>query len=318
MTTDDRTDDWVADPVGAAVLAALERAGEDLATVPTDIRTTHLAAMVATGGGTSTGTRLGHDDGRSTVAGRVRKVLGLTTAKVALGGVVAAGAVAGLGATDSLPDPVQRRVADTAKLVGIDLPSPDNPAATVAPPDPPATSERPTDDAEDVTPPTDPGTDDDSTRRDGGRPGDDDVAGMPAEPPTPTPTAPPAPVPTPAPPDDPDRPGPARPTRPARPGATPDPTTPAGPSTAVPTEGADPRPTVAPSSPPPRPAAPPPPGPTGEPPADHDRQSNPTTTPRPRDDDRGVEASSTTAPSDATASDAADTDGSAEPGRPQR
>lgn len=314
MTSDDRTDDWVADPVDATMLAALERAGEDLATIPAEVRTTHLAAMAAAGD-TSTGTRPGHASGQSAVLGRVRKVLGLTTAKVALGGLVAAGAVAGLGATDSLPDPVQRRLAETAELVGIDLPSPDDPAATVAPTVPPATSERPTEDIDDVAQPTDPGTDEEPTRQDGDARGDDGVAGTP-----PRPTVPTAPVPTPAPPDDPDRPGPARPTPPATPGATPDPTTPARPSPAVPTEGADPRPTVAPSPPPPRPAASPSPGPTGSPPAGDDRQSNPTTTPT-ANEDNSVEnpsSTSTTAPGDAGADDAADTDGNTQPGSPRR
>jgi hypothetical protein len=111
-------------PVDAALADALAGAGRALAEAPTDaVASAHLAAIH------EAAATHAHAGPTAAVAARpwpvrVRRVLGLTAVKVALGVGVAAAATGGLAAGGNLPDPVQGVVSDGARWFGIEVPPP--------------------------------------------------------------------------------------------------------------------------------------------------------------------------------------------------
>lgn len=125
-----------ASPADAALAAALRRAGEELRQVPAGVTESHVEAITALAA-THAHARLASGPG-TTWGSRLRRLVGLTAFKVALGaGVAAAAATGGLAATGNLPDPVQQAVSDGARWVGIDLPAPTAPSTVQADEDAP-------------------------------------------------------------------------------------------------------------------------------------------------------------------------------------
>lgn len=217
-------------PVDIALAEAMDRAGDELGEVPAEVVHAHLDAITALAAA--------HAHRAPVVAGgwrvRLRRVAGLTAAKVALGAGVAAAATGGLAATGNLPDSVQQVVSDGAGRVGIQLPQPSEPAtaedqdvhdpqhqdqldpAPPLAPSPPAEGpaqdtvdapDQPVSDApEDVPPPDDvPGS----------PPADEVPGSRPAGPPAGDPATTPRPQPEPAPTPQPERPTPAPETSPS-------------------------------------------------------------------------------------------------------
>jgi hypothetical protein len=129
---DPRSDDIASpDTMEYALLAALDRAGRDLAVrdVPGETADAHLAAIVAAASERAhvVPATAAVRDG-SSWATRIRRVAGLTAIKVGLAAGVAAAGTIGLAANDNLPEPVQRVVSDGASWFGVELPHPDAPA----------------------------------------------------------------------------------------------------------------------------------------------------------------------------------------------
>lgn len=200
-------------PVDIALARAMSRAGDELGQVPAEIAHAHLDAITALAA-----THTHQASVPAVPAGwrtRLRRVVGLTAVKVALGaGVAAAATTGGLAATGNLPGPVQQVVSDGARRVGIQLPQPSDPPAAEDQPDEPQGTEEvvPTPPAPPPPPPTDDASQDtgeapdppvtDSPPED--RPVDDPPPGEvpgspPAGPPEQDPGAPPQPRPEPEP-----------------------------------------------------------------------------------------------------------------------
>ncbi len=123
----------LAEVAGDPELAAtLEGVRDELVTdLDEEVAAAHLAAIRAAAAGaahTAPTAVAGIVGTQRPWVSRVRRVLGLTGAKLALTATATLAATGGFAATDSLPDPAQRVVADVADRVGLDLPSPDDPA----------------------------------------------------------------------------------------------------------------------------------------------------------------------------------------------
>lgn len=194
------------DEAGRGELAQVLRAIRDGLEEPPspEVAERHLAAIVAAAGEASHAAPAVAPPDRTTARPwglRVRRVLGLTAAKVAIGvGAAAAATGTGLAATGNLPDPAQQVISDVAERVGISIPEPAPPVPAPLPADegdrpadPPRPSGVPSDQRDDARPDeADTGRPSDAPDRPADRPGqpaDDEVPGKaPAEHPGNTPS----------------------------------------------------------------------------------------------------------------------------------
>ncbi|HEX9889428.1 MAG TPA: hypothetical protein VGA69_08115 [Nitriliruptorales bacterium] len=189
MTPDPRSDGRRADDLPEALPESLRRVRDALVAPPApEVAQRHLAAIVEAAE-EAVHTVPDPVPGTARMAGaaapwatRARRVLGLTSVKLALTASAALAASGGMAVTGTLPEPAQRVVSEVADRIGVDLPSPDDAADRDAPgapdtgtpgTDAPGTTEPPA-----TTPPTPPPAD-------GADDPDDDA-------PTQAPTAPPA------------------------------------------------------------------------------------------------------------------------------